>query len=148
VIAYIDTSAFIPLVLAEPTSAACRRLWDDADVVVTSRLLYVESAAAFAHARRLGRITDDQHGRALGVTELLWAQIEVIEFDAELASQAASLARVHALRGYDAVHCAAALTLQDATVVAAAGDRRLLAAWHDLGVATFDTHQPHPSSGV
>jgi uncharacterized protein len=141
VIAYLDTSAFIPLVLAEPTSAACRRLWDDADAVVTSRLLYVESAAALAQARRLDRITDDQHGRAVEVAELLWAQIDVIELDGELASQAATLAARHSLRGYDAVHCASAVTLQDADVVGAAGDRRLLAAWHELGVATFDTHQ-------
>jgi predicted nucleic acid-binding protein len=145
VIAYLDTSAFIPLVLAEPTSAECRRLWDDADSVVTSRLLYVESAAALAQARRLDRITDDHHGRAIEAAERLWTQVDVIELDGELASQAAALAASHSLRGYDAVHCASALAVQDADLVAAAGDRRLLGAWHALGIATFDTHQSPPS---
>jgi hypothetical protein len=36
VIGYFDTSAFVPLLIAEPSSGLCRRLWDDADVVVTT----------------------------------------------------------------------------------------------------------------
>lgn len=54
-IGYLDTSAFVPLLIDEPTSAACRRFWDDADEVVSSRPRYVETAAALAQARRLGR---------------------------------------------------------------------------------------------
>ena len=53
-IGYLDTSAFIPLLIDEPTSEACRRFWDDADVIVSSRLLYVETAAALAQAGRMG----------------------------------------------------------------------------------------------
>ena len=49
-IGYLDTSAFIPLLLKEPSSAACRRFWDDCDAVVSNRLLYVETAAALAQA--------------------------------------------------------------------------------------------------
>jgi uncharacterized protein with PIN domain len=61
VIGYVDTSAFVPLLINEPTSEACRRFWDDADVVVSSRLLYVETAAALAQARRMGRLTGNKH---------------------------------------------------------------------------------------
>jgi predicted nucleic acid-binding protein len=57
VIGYLDTSALVPLLIAEPTSAACRRFWDDADTVVFSRLLYVETAAALAQARRMDCLT-------------------------------------------------------------------------------------------
>jgi hypothetical protein len=46
------------------------------------------------------------------------------------------------VRGYDAVHCAAAEQLSDEQVVAASGDRRLLDVWAALGVATFDTNHP------
>lgn len=49
-IGYLDASAFVPLLIAEPGSAACRRFWNDADSVVSSRLLYVETAAALAQA--------------------------------------------------------------------------------------------------
>ncbi len=45
------------------------------------------------------------------------------------------------LRGYDAVHCAAAGLLEDGQhdVVAASGDESLLEAWRNLGVRTFRT---------
>jgi uncharacterized protein len=45
----------------------------------------------------------------------------------------------HGLRGYDAVHCAAALAVTEDDVVAASGDRDLLAAWRADGLAVVDT---------
>ncbi len=44
------------------------------------------------------------------------------------------------LRGYDPVHCASAEQAADDDLVAATGDRALLAAWSKLGVSTFDTN--------
>jgi predicted nucleic acid-binding protein len=54
-IGYLDTSAFVPLLIEEPTSAACLEFWNAADAVISTRLLYVESAAALARAERNGR---------------------------------------------------------------------------------------------
>jgi hypothetical protein len=119
----------------------CRRFWDDADVIVTSRLLYVEAAAALAQARRMGRLTAQQHREAGAILDALWAQIDVVEIDEPLVQRAATLASDLGLRGYDAVHCAAAEQLNDDNVVAASGDRQLLDAWSALGVDTFDTNQ-------
>jgi len=138
VIGYLDTSAFVPLLVAEPTSPACRRFWDDADAVVSTRLLYVETAAAVAQARWLERLTDEQHDEALALLERLWSEIDVAEVDEAVVRRAAVLARRFALRGYDAVHCAAAEQVDDEDVVAASGDQRLLSAWGELGMATFD----------
>jgi hypothetical protein len=45
------------------------------------------------------------------------------------------------LRGYDAVHCASAEQLNDEDVVAACGDQRLLSAWAEVGVSTYDTNR-------
>jgi hypothetical protein len=39
------------------------------------------------------------------------------------------------------VHCASAEQLDDDDVVAASGDQKLLTAWLQLGMATYDTHQ-------
>lgn len=139
-IGYLDTSAFVPLLIAEPTSAACRRFWDDADEVVSSRLLYVETAAALAQARRLDRLTDQEHRTSLQLLDQLWSAVEVAEVDEPLVARAATLAHQLALRGYDAVHCASAEQIDDEEVVAAAGDQRLLDAWAELGVATFNTN--------
>jgi predicted nucleic acid-binding protein len=142
VIGYLDTSALVPLLVAEPGSAACRRFWDDADDVVASRLTYVEAAAALAAATRGGRLTDGQHGEALGLLERLWAELDVVEVDESLVRHAAKLADRFALRGYDAVHCASAAQLDDEDLVAATGDARLLRAWAELGISTFDPHLP------
>jgi predicted nucleic acid-binding protein len=140
VIGYLDTSAFVPLLVAEPGSAACRRFWDDADAVVSSRLLYVEAAAALAQAHRMERLTDGQQERALELLDRLWAEVDVVEVDQPLVLAAAAAARRLAQRGYDAVHCASAEQLADDDLVAASGDRRLLAAWHELGIATYDVN--------
>jgi hypothetical protein len=140
VIGYLDMSAFVPLVIEEPSSASCRRFWDDADAVVSSRLLYVETAAALAQARRMDRLTSREHRASLHLLDRLWSEIDVADVDEPVVTRAGALAYQLALRGYDAVHCASAEQLNDADVVAASGDQRLLAAWQKLGIATFDTN--------
>lgn len=140
-IGYLDTSAFVPLLIDEPTSAACRRFWDDADVIVSSRLLYVETAAALAQARRMGRLTKGKHLQSRRRLDQMWSEMDVIEVDEQVIVRAADLAHRLSLRGYDAVHCASAEQLDDDDLVAASGDQRLLTAWLELGMATYDTNQ-------
>jgi uncharacterized protein len=140
VIGYLDTSVFVPLLIAEPSSDACRRFFDDADTVVSSRLSYVVIAAALARARRLERITTRVHRASLRSLDDLWSQVDAVEADERLIRDAATLARRHDLRGYDAVHCASARQLDDDDLVAATGDRQLLQAWVALGIATYDTN--------
>ena len=65
---YFDTSAVVPLVIEEPSSIVASRLWDEADRVVSSRLVYAEGRAALAMARRLDRIDEgaaERGGRRL-----------------------------------------------------------------------------------
>jgi predicted nucleic acid-binding protein len=140
VIGYLDTSAVVPLLVAEPGSPACRRFWDDADAVVSCRLLYVEAAAALAQAQRMARLDDRQCVRARELLDRLWAEVDVVELDERLAVAAADAAHSLGLRGYDAVHCAAAEQLADEDLVAASGGRRLLAAWSERGLSTYDTN--------
>lgn len=134
-IAYFDTSALVPLLIDEPTSAACREMWDAADSVVSVRLAYVEASAALAAAERLGRISVAEHDGALDLLEDLWRDVDIIELNQELAENAAACARSYALRGYDAVHCAAGVMLDDDDLVAVAGDDALLGAWSKAGLA-------------
>jgi uncharacterized protein len=142
VIGYLDTSALVPLLIAEPSTAACRRFWDEADVVVTSRLTYVETAAALAQARRLKRISDRIHRTSLRALDDRWAELATVEVDDLLVRDAAELSRRHSLRGYDAIHCASARQLDADDLVAAAGDQQLLRAWLEVGINTYDTNQP------
>jgi len=139
-IAYLDASALVPLLIDEPASPLCERLWDDADDIVTVRTAYVEAAAAIALANRLGRLTRSHQRDALSLLDEKWEQLQVMEIDDLLAHRAAALADLHGLRGYDAMHCAGAELINDSDVVAASGDRRLLAAWRALGLSTLDVN--------
>jgi predicted nucleic acid-binding protein len=140
VIAYLDTSALVPLLVEEPSSVLCRRLWDEADEVLTVRIAYVEAAAALAAAARLGRLEDRALRASRRVLADLWSQFGIVEVDQALVERAADIAGKQALRGYDAVHAAAAEQLADPQLVAGSGDRRLLEAWRDLDLATYDTN--------
>lgn len=139
-IIYVDTSALVPLLIAEPTSEACGELWDGADEITATRLAYIEAVAALALAGRLGRISEEQGMQGRSVLDDLWSVVDVIELDQGLMSEAARLAVVHGLRGYDATHCAAAVAANDAEFIAASGDTRLLAAWRAEGVVVRDTN--------
>lgn len=138
-ILYLDTAALVPLLVEEAASRRCEELWDAADAVVTSRITYVEAAAAAAQAYRLGRLDVAGHAVALSGLDRRWSQIDRLPVDDEIIATAATLAHDHALRGYDAVHCASALLVADPALVAATGDRVLLHAWRRLGVDVSDT---------
>jgi predicted nucleic acid-binding protein len=138
VIAYFDTSALVPLIVEEPGSAPAGRLWDEADHVVTSRIAYAEARAALAQARRAGRIDARGLRRAVAGLEGLVEALDLVEVGAAVVRRAGELAEAAALRGYDAVHLASAIALADPDLVLASGDRALLRAAGERGIATLD----------
>ena len=138
-IVYVDTSVLIKLVIQEAGSEAAAELWDLADGVVAAEIGYVEARAALAAARRDGRLSSRQLAAAKRSVEALWSQVAVVTIDRELITDAGRLAEEEALRGYDAVHLAAAL-LVEAEVVASA-DVELLAAARRQGL-----HVAHPAA--
>ena len=124
-IAYFDTSSVVPLIVDEPATAVCRRLWDEAAHVISVRLLYAEARAALAQAQRLERLTAKELATAIADLEQMIAQIDHIEVTESLVRAAGSLAQARALRGYDAIHLAAALAYGDDDLVLVTGDRAL-----------------------
>lgn len=143
-IVYLDTSALVPLLVEEPTTATCQRFWNDADAATTTRLAYVETTAALAQALRQGRLRGDELVELRRQLDEYWVEIDVIEIDEGLIRHSADVAVEHGLRGYDAVHCAAAGRIADPDVVAAGGDQQLLTAWRALGIAVADTTTSPP----
>lgn len=115
----------LKLVLLEPASDVADRLWDRAGIAVSSRLAYPEARAALAAARRLDRIDDRALRRAVSDLEVLCDELRILGLDAELATLAGDLAERYALRGYDAVHLASALSVEDENLVLATWDRDL-----------------------
>lgn len=134
-IAYFDTSAVVPLLVAEAGSARAAALWDGADRVVSTRLVYPEGRAALAQAHRLGRLTARQLRAAVQALDERYAELDIVEIDDDLARHAGRLTELHALRSYDAVHLAAADRVRDPDLVVVAGDGALLAAATASGMA-------------
>ena len=137
-IAYFDTSAVVPLLIAEPGSARAASLWDSADRIVSVRLIYPETRAALAQAERLGRLTARQLRDAATGFDSLFEEIDIVEVDDALARRAGELAEIRQLRGYDAVHLAAADRVRDPNVVVIAGDGALLDAATAEGMAVAE----------
>jgi uncharacterized protein len=139
VIAYFDTSAIVPLIIAEAGTEVCNRIWTEATRVVGVRLLYPEARAALARAQRMGRLTHNQLAAAVSELDAIFVELDVIEITAELARAAGDLAQEHGLRGYDAVHLAAARSVADEELVLTTGDRDLADAATALGITVSIT---------
>lgn len=137
-IVYFDTSALVPLLIEEPTSAAAERLWDRADRVASSRLLYAEARAALAQASRLERLNQTEHLQAVSDLDGLVSNLDFVEVTEVLVRRAGELAETLALRGYDAVHLASAELLADPDLVLAAGDGQLRKAAKQLQMAVAE----------
>lgn len=137
-ICYFDTSALIPLLVEESGSEIAGRLWDTADHVVSSRLVYAEARAALAQAHRADRIDGPGLRRVVTDLEGLMRDLDLVEVGAAVVHRAGELADLLALRGYDAVHLGSAESLADPDLVLVAGDRRLLRAAGELQIAVAD----------
>ncbi len=134
-IAYFDTSALIPLIIEEPTSIACNRLWNESDSIVSSHLLYVEARAALSRANRMNRLTDVSLRSAFDLLDELHAEITYVQITELLVQSAGQLAQEYGLRGYDAVHLAATLVVDDPDLIFVTGDRDLADAASRAGLA-------------
>ncbi|MCW3019805.1 MAG: hypothetical protein JWN10_2113 [Solirubrobacterales bacterium] len=73
----------------------------------------------------MGRIEKGTLRRAVRAIDDLYAELRVIGIDDTLAQSAGELAELHGLRGYDAVHLASAISIEDAELVTVTWDRDL-----------------------
>lgn len=107
-IIYLDTSSLIKLYVEEAHSAAVRGLCQAATALLTCRITYAEARSALARRYRAGDLTNDQYRHIVAQLDDDWGELFVIDFDELLAGE---LAERHAIRGFDAIHLAAALGL-------------------------------------
>lgn len=131
-ITYVDTSVLLKLIIDEDGSNRAALIWSSADAVASVSLIAVEARAAIAAAGRGRRLTTAQAREAVGELEALLRVLHLMPVTDELLSAAADLADVQDLRGYDAVHLAAALEI-GATVLSSA-DTALCAAAERCGL--------------
>lgn len=138
-IAYLDASALVKRYVAEPGTRETARILARADVSGTCIISRAEVGAALAKAVRRGVLTERAGRacrRALGAD---WPDLARLPITEPLAVRAEGLAWQYGLRGYDAVHLAAALIWQEllgAEVTLVSFDRALADAARLAGLRT------------
>jgi len=111
-IAYLDTSAVVKLYVEEAGATTVRRVVQDATQVGTSRVTYAEARAAFARRARERGFAPSAHKALVRSFEQEWETYVRLDVTEPLIKLAGDLAERHALRAYDAIQLASALTLQ------------------------------------
>lgn len=100
-VAYLDSSAFVKLVVQEPESGGLLRALQRWPQRASATLLRTEAVRALRHS---------SHDRYVSQARLLMRSLHLIELDQVLLDHAADLAPPD-LRSLDAVHLAAAMSL-------------------------------------
>jgi predicted nucleic acid-binding protein len=141
-IVYLDTSAFVKLVLEEDRAVEARSWFDEARPAISSAITYPEACAALARRAREEEVDGARLTRWLNELDVRWRHAVSIRVD---SNRAGRLALRHTLRGMDAIHVAAAVHVRERLLrdeaheefVFAAFDRRLLEAAEREGFATL-----------
>jgi predicted nucleic acid-binding protein len=141
-IIYLDTSAFVKLVIAEDGADLARRWFEEAALAASSVITFPEACSALARRARVAGVDDGRLDEWLSELEARWTRTAHVRVDERVAGR---LAIEHSLRGMDAVHLGAAFAVRERAVVRsrtaivtmAAFDRRLLEAAEREGFATL-----------
>ncbi len=110
-IVYLDTSSLVKIYVEEKGSLGIVELVDRSMAAATSIVAYAESRAAFARRMREGAFTKTGYRNLVLSFERDWINYVQVKVTQELMQLAGNLAEKHALRGFDAIHLASAVTL-------------------------------------
>ena len=107
-IVYADTSALVKLFVSEENSDATRDMLWGAQLLGTGLLTRAELGSALARGAQRGYLSAEKALEARRRLEVVWGSWVHIVMDEALVRRAEQLAWEYGLRGYDAVHLAAA----------------------------------------
>lgn len=110
---YLDTSVLVKLYVEERGSDVIRRAVQEASLVATSAVAYVEARAAFVRRRREGDLPAGGYRRIVQALDADWERYVVVAVTESLIRAGARMAETHRLRAYDAVHLASAASLHE-----------------------------------
>jgi predicted nucleic acid-binding protein len=111
-IVYGDSSMLVKRYLTEAGSAEVIGLLASPTTAGTALVTGAEVSAALARAWRMGALTRPEASRALRVLRAHWPDLVRLRLSEAIIGRADQLAWERDLRGYDAVHLAAALSWQ------------------------------------
>jgi len=128
-ILYLETSCLVKLYVREEGSESVAKNVETAKVIATSIVAYAEARAAFARKFREKGLSPAPYKAVKKALDTDWPRFFVLNLNPLTAKSAGDLAEKHALRGFDALHLASALSLcpvtGDAPLYFATADTRL-----------------------
>ena len=139
-ILYLDASALVKRYVAEPGSSEVAEVIAKAEVVGTAIISRAEVAAALSRSVRVRVLSSDDASASLQDFRNEWLDLVRVQITEMVVSQADMLAWKHGLRGYDAIHLAAASVWQEAIgspVTMATFDRQLWNAAEQEGLSPY-----------
>ena len=104
-----DTSALVPLLVAEDATAAAQEAYDADSVMIVAWTSYVECASGLARAERDHLLSLDETTVAFERLEALCAAWREVELTGAVRDLACRLLRVHRVRAADSLQLASAL---------------------------------------
>jgi predicted nucleic acid-binding protein len=137
---YLDTSALIKRYVNETGSTEVREWIGSADDKATTLITRAEMSAAINRMLRLRHLSQDDCNVALDEFRADWLDYHRLPVTEPLVDRADAMACEHNLRGYDAIHLAAALTWQellDLPVTVVTYDRELAEAARASGMVVL-----------
>jgi len=111
-IVYLDTSSLVKLYVEEDESSKVDVLVKSSEVTATSLVAYAEARAAFARRFREKAFTTDEYNRLKEFFDKDWGRYLILSVTGDMIRLAGDLAEKYALRGFDSIHLASALTLR------------------------------------
>jgi len=138
-IAYFDSSSLVKLYVDEPCSQDVEAWRAASRAVATSVVARPEILSALSRRAKEGSISLSDARKAATAIAKDWGAFLVVEVDAEGAGE---IALKHAIRGFDAIHVAAALRLarlsQEADVEFSSFDGRQIEAARSEGLEILE----------
>ncbi len=113
-ILYVDTSALVKLYVVEEGREVVEQAVEEAELISISVVAYAEARAALARKRREGVFSAEEYREAVDALNEDWETFEKPEVTEGIVRVAGDVAEEHALRGFDAIHLASALTIRAA----------------------------------
>jgi predicted nucleic acid-binding protein len=125
---YLDTSALVKLYVDEKGTPVVRSITQDARLVSTSAISYVEARAAFARRQREGCFSRAELDRIIRDLDRDWEGYVLVQVTDPVIRRAAALSEVRRLRAYDSIHLGSACMINDRL-----SDPLVFASW-DVGL--------------
>jgi len=139
-ILYLDTSALVKKYFKEVGSNHVISLWKKSIAIVTSSVAYAETMASFYRKKREANIKEKLITKTINIFKKDWKSFVRIEANDDLNEKIDKLIDRYPLRGFDAIHLASALIINETVSEAflfACFDKRLLNAAITEGLNTF-----------